>query len=91
MECVIGPYKTERIRTTVFHTGPYRTIGDVEYTSRRLGRLVHQPAPAQHSGMMAPVEFELAHYVALNREPPPVLERRRTWGASVGNHSSHCT
>jgi hypothetical protein len=28
MECVIGLYKTECIRTTVFHAGPYRTISD---------------------------------------------------------------
>ena len=40
MECVIGLYKTECIRSTVFPSGPYRTIGDVEYASRRLGRLV---------------------------------------------------
>ena len=33
MECVIGLYKTECIRTTVFHAGPYRTISDVEYAT----------------------------------------------------------
>ena len=33
MECVIGLYKTECIRTTVFHTGPYRTTADVEYAT----------------------------------------------------------
>jgi putative transposase len=33
MESVIGLYKTECIRTTVFHAGPYRTIGDVEYAT----------------------------------------------------------
>ena len=33
MECVIGLYKTECIRTTVFHPGPYRTISDVEYAT----------------------------------------------------------
>lgn len=33
MECVIGLYKTECIRTTVFHTSPYQTIGDVEYAT----------------------------------------------------------
>ena len=30
MECVIGLYKTECIRTTVFYAGPYKTIADVE-------------------------------------------------------------
>ena len=33
MECIIGLYKTECIRTTIFHQGPYRTIGDVEYAT----------------------------------------------------------
>lgn len=42
MECVIGLFKTECIRTTVFHAGPYRTIGDLEVRHRRLGRLVQQ-------------------------------------------------
>ena len=69
MECVIGLYKTERIRSTVFPSGPYRTIGDVEYASRRLGRLVQQPTPARHHRNDAPVKFEQTHYAALNREP----------------------
>ena len=33
MECVIGLYKTECIRTTVFQPGPYRTLSDVEYAT----------------------------------------------------------
>ena len=33
METVIGLYKTECIRTTVFHDGPYNTIADVEYAT----------------------------------------------------------
>ena len=33
MECVVGLYKTECIRTTVFHPGPYRTLADVEYAT----------------------------------------------------------
>ena len=40
MECVIGLYKTECIRTTIFHDGPYRTIADVEYA----------PPPATSTG-----------------------------------------
>lgn len=72
MECVIGLFKTECIRTTVFHDGPNRTIGDVEfaiagwidwYNNRRL-----------HSslGYLTPDEYETAHYKALNPEPQPV-------------------
>jgi putative transposase len=33
METVIGLFKTECIRTTVFHDGPYRTLADVEYAT----------------------------------------------------------
>lgn len=72
MECVIGLFKTECIRTTVFHHGPYRGIVDVEwatagwvdwYNNRRL-----------HSSLeyRTPEEFEQAHYAALNRELQPV-------------------
>ena len=71
MESIIGLYKTECIRTTVFHDGPYRTIADVEhatagwvdwYNNRRLhGSLA----------MVSPVEYEADYYAALNREPHP--------------------
>jgi hypothetical protein len=54
MECVIGLYKTECIRTTVFHDGPYRTIGRRRVRHRRLGRLVQQPTPPQHLGYADP-------------------------------------
>jgi putative transposase len=30
METINGLYKAERVRTTVFHDGPYKTIADVE-------------------------------------------------------------
>ncbi len=33
MESVIGLFKTECIRTTVFHAGPYKTVSDVEYAT----------------------------------------------------------
>ena len=33
MESIIGLYKTECIRTTVFHAGPYKTLADVEYAT----------------------------------------------------------
>ena len=72
METVIGLYKTECIRTTVFQPGPYRQIADVEwatagwvdwYNNRRL-----------HSTLdyLTPEEFEHAHYAALVTQPQPV-------------------
>ena len=33
METINGLYKTECIRTTVFHSGPYRTLADVEFAT----------------------------------------------------------
>lgn len=72
MECIIGLFKAECIRTSVFHDGLWRTIADVEwaaaswvdwYNNRRL-----------HSSLdyRTPEEFEQAHYAALNRELQPV-------------------
>lgn len=33
METIIGLYKAECIRTTIFHDQPFRTIADVEYST----------------------------------------------------------
>jgi len=33
MESIIGLYKTECIRTAVFHDRPYKTVTDVEYAT----------------------------------------------------------
>jgi transposase InsO family protein len=68
---VIGLFKTECIRTTVFHVGAYRNVNDVEwatagwvdwYNNRRL-----------HSSLdyLTPEQFEQAYYAAINREPQP--------------------
>ena len=72
MECVIGLFKTECIRTTVFHPGPYRTLAEVEYATA--GWVDWYNTTRLHStlGMMTPVEYEQAHYAALIREPQPV-------------------
>jgi len=68
---VIGLCKTECIRTTVFHSGPYRTIGDVEYATAGWVDWYNNRRLHSTLGMMIPVEFEHAHYAALNREPQP--------------------
>jgi putative transposase len=72
MESVIGLYKTECIRTTIFHDAPYRTISDVEFATAGWidwwnNRRLHGTL-----GMMTPAEFEQQHYATLNREPQPV-------------------
>jgi transposase InsO family protein len=70
MESVIGLYKTECIRTTIFHNGPYKPIADVEYASTGwvdwYQRRLHGSLQ-----MLTPIEFEQAHYATLNREPQP--------------------
>jgi transposase InsO family protein len=71
MECVIGLFKTECIRTTVFHAAPYRTIADVEYATA--GWIDRYNNRRLHSRLdyLTPAEFEAAHYATLNREPQP--------------------
>ena len=72
MECVIGLYKTECIRTTVFHSGPYRTIADVEHGTAGWVNWYNNERLHGSLGMMTPVEFETAHDATLTREPRPV-------------------
>lgn len=72
MECVIGLYKTECIRTTIFHQGPYRTIADVEYATARWVDWYNHRRLHSSLGYVSPAEYETAHYATLNREPQPV-------------------
>lgn len=72
MECVIGLFKTECIRTTIFHAGPYRSIADVEYATAGWVDWYNNRRLHSTLGMKTPVEFEQAHYATLNREPHPV-------------------
>ncbi len=72
MECVIGLYKTECIRTTVFHNGPYRNVHDVEYATAGWADWYNNRRLHSSLGYLTPSEFEQAHHAALNREPEPV-------------------
>jgi putative transposase len=72
MECVIGLYKTECIRTTIFHHGPYRTVADVEYATAGWVDWYNNRRLHSSLGYVCPTEFEHAHYAALTREPQPV-------------------
>lgn len=72
METINGLYKSECIRTTVFHEGPYKTIADVELATSGWVDWYNQRRLHGSLGMISPVEFETAHYAALTREPQPV-------------------
>ena len=71
MESVNGLYKAECIRTTVFHDGPYKTIADVEYATAGWVDWYNVRRLHGSLGNIPPVEYEQAHYAALNREPQP--------------------
>ena len=71
MECINGLYKTECIRTQVFHQGPYKSIGDVEYATAGWVDWYNNRRLHSSIGMIPPAEHEQAYYAALNREQQP--------------------
>ena len=72
METINGLYKAECIRTTVFYDGPYKSIADVEYATAGWVDWYNNRRLHSTLGNVPPVEYEQAHYAALNREPHPV-------------------
>ena len=72
METINGLYKTECIRTDVFHSGPFKTIGDVEYATAAWVDWYNNRRLHGTLGMMTPVEYEAHHYATLNPELHPV-------------------
>jgi len=71
METINGLYKTECIRTTVFHDGPYKRIADVEHATARWVDWYNTRRLHSSIGYVPPAEFEQAHYATLTREPQP--------------------
>jgi transposase InsO family protein len=71
METINGLYKAECIRTTIFHDGPYKTIADIEYATAGWVDWYNNRRLHSTLGMIPPIEYEQAHYAALNREPRP--------------------
>ena len=72
MESTIGLYKTECIRTLIFHDQPFRTLTDVEYATAGWVHWYNHDRLHSSIGMIPPIEYEHAYYAALNREPQPV-------------------
>jgi transposase InsO family protein len=72
MESIIGLYKTECVRPGPFHTGPLKTLSEVEYaTMAWVDWYNHRRLHATLS-MRTPAEHEATHYAALQPEPQPV-------------------
>jgi len=72
MESIIGLFKTECIRTTIFHDGPYRSLVDVEYAAAGWvdwwnNRRLHGTLK-----MITPTEHEHTHYAANSSQVQPV-------------------
>lgn len=72
METIIGLFKTECIATTIFHDRPYKTLADVEYATAGWVDWYNNRRLHSTLGNVPPLEYEQAHYAALNREPHPV-------------------
>jgi len=66
-----GLYKTECIRTTIFHDGTDKTIADVEYATAGCVDWYNHRRLHGSLGMVSPAEYEADHYATLNREPQP--------------------
>jgi len=81
LECIDGLYKTECIRTQVFHQGLYRTIGDVEYATAGWVDWYNNRRLHASIGMVPPAEHEQVYNAVLHREPQPGWIGTKPWAA----------
>ncbi|KUG58722.1 transposase [Nesterenkonia jeotgali] len=72
MESIIGLFKTECIRTDVFHEGSYRQLADVEFATAGWVDWWNNRRLHGARGNLTPVEYERAYYAANVSEPQPV-------------------
>jgi transposase InsO family protein len=64
MESIIGLFKTECIRTTVFHTGAFKTLADVEFATAGWVDWFNHRRLHSSLDMKTPAEFERDYYAA---------------------------
>ncbi len=65
MESANGLYKTECIGTTVFHSGPYETLSDVEFATAGWVHWYNTTRLHSAIGLVPPIEYEHTHYTEL--------------------------
>ena len=68
METINGLYKAECINTTVFHSGPYKTISDVEHGTAEWVDWYNKRRIHGSLGYISPAECEAAYYATVNRQ-----------------------
>jgi transposase InsO family protein len=72
METINGLFKAECIRTIVFCDGPFKTLADVEFATAGWVDWYNNRRLHSSLAMVPPVEYEQAHYAALNAKTQPV-------------------
>lgn len=65
MESANGLYKTECIGTTVFHSGPYETLSDVEFATAVWVHWYNTTRLHSAIGLVPPIEYEHTHYTEI--------------------------
>jgi putative transposase len=71
METINGLCKAECIRTTVFHTGPFKTLADVEFATAAWVDWYNHRRLHSTLSMLTPVEAENNHYQSQKIEISP--------------------
>ena len=75
MESIIGLYKDECVRPGPFHTGPFKTLSEVEFATMAWVDWYNHRRLHTTLGMRTPAEHEAAHYTAtaaFQPEPQPI-------------------
>lgn len=70
-ETVMGLFKSECIRTTIFHTSPYREASDVEYATASWVDWYNNRRLHGTLGMLTPTEYEQIHYAVQTEQFQP--------------------